>query len=193
VRTRQVDVLTVRWTKTKNTSRATRGHKARTGRHESRPARPGGRRTSSSSRTSSADPGESEPSDPEPPASGRLCAAPWCDHLVYGAAQKIYCSTQRCTQARTAERQRRRRNGALTTEEQERLADARFAHYVGTDAFAEAGEHSQSFLWKFGLAAGDDPGEFAALQRACRCNGHHIDGGVIGCFKCGLTREAVAS
>ncbi len=92
--TRQVDdVLTVRWTKsTTNTSRATRSHKARTGRHESRPARPGGRRTSSSSPTSSSDPGESDPSDePAPPAS-RRCAACGAD-ISHRRADAKTCGT----------------------------------------------------------------------------------------------------
>jgi len=197
VPTRQVDVLTVRWTR--KTSRATRGHKARTGRHESRPARPGGRRTSSSSRTSSADPpGESEPSDPEPPAHGRLCAALWCSHPVYGASQKRYCGTPRCDEARAEERQRRHRHGDdLSAQEREALAAARAARMVGGEAFAlglPAEPHSLSFLWKFRLVDGPDPGELEALlnRPPCRCNGHHIDGGAVGCFKCGLSREAVA-
>lgn len=58
-------------------------------RRRSRERRPGARRASSSSRTSSADPGGPDPSDePEPPASGRRCAAPWCEHLVYGPPKR---------------------------------------------------------------------------------------------------------
>jgi hypothetical protein len=64
---------------------------------------------------------------------------------------------------------------------------------VGDQAFAPPAEHALSFLWKHDLADGFDPGEYEALlhRAPCRCNGHHIDGGAVGCFKCGLTREAV--
>src|SRR5829696_1746586 len=95
--------------------------------------------------TSSQDPGSGS-DEPEPPDSGRLCAAPWCRHHVDGT-RKVYCGTERCTQARAAERQRKHRNGDLTPVELERLADARLAGYVGGEAFAKSGEHSRSFLW----------------------------------------------
>ena len=54
------------------------------------------RRTSSSSATSGADPNSS--GDPEPAA--RVCAPEWCDHAVYGAAQKRFCDNERCKQSR---------------------------------------------------------------------------------------------
>lgn len=151
------------------------------------------RRAASSSSTSSSDPG-SDSDEPEP--SWRLCAAPWCTHPVYGSRQ-TYCRTERCDRVRAKERQRKHRNvDDLTALERELLVDARIAGYVGLNAFAEPGdEHSQTFRWKYGLADGNDPGEFAALtqvQRACRCNGHHIDGGAVGCLKCGMSRAGVA-
>jgi hypothetical protein len=152
------------------------------------------RRVGSSSSTSSSDPGSD--SDESEPPHGRPCAAPWCSHVVYGSRQ-TYCGTERCTRARAAERQRKHRHGDdLNALERELLADARIAGYVGSAAFAEPGdEHSQTFLWKYGLADGDDPGEFYALtacRRVCRCNGHHIDGGAVGCLKCGMSRVSRA-
>lgn len=146
------------------------------------------RRSSSSSSTSSADPGESGGSD-DPPAPARLCAAARCGNPVYGPAAKIYCGGPFCNRARAAERQRQRRDTDLTALERDALARARLAHYL--EFAAPRQEHSQSFLWKFELLDGDDPGERDALaQRTCRCNGHHIDGGIVGCFRCGLSREA---
>lgn len=161
-------------------------------RRESHRTRPGGARVSSSSSTSSSGSG-SDSDEPEPP-NARLCAAPWCDRPVYGSAQKVFCGTDRCDRARAAERQRKQRTGDLTALERERLEDARRAGYVGENAFGPPEEHALSFLWKHDLADGFDPGEYEALlQRlACCCNGHHIDGVAVGCFKCGLTREAVA-
>ena len=146
------------------------------------------RRTSSSSRTSSPDPpGESDASDePEPPKSGRRCAAPWCEHLVYGPPQQRYCRTQRCDQARDAERQRKHRTGDLTALEREQLEDARRAGYVGAEAFKIGltarrpdAEHSLSFLWKHGLVGGEDPGEYEAIARF-RCGATRLEG-VLAC------------
>jgi len=153
----------------------------------SREHRPGAtRRTASSSSTSGQD-----PSDPdEPPASERRCAAPWCEHLVYGPPRQRFCRTERCDRARAAERQRRHRTGDLTETERERLDDARRAGYVGYHAFAEPEKHALAFLWKYTLVPGADLGELEALlhRPVCRCNGHHIDGGTVGCFKCGQPR-----
>ncbi len=166
--------------------------------------RPGAtRRAASSSRSSGSDPGSDSSDDssdePEPPSHGRLCAALWCSHPVYGASQKRYCGTPRCDDARAEERQRRHRHGDdLSAQEREALAAARAARMVGGEAFAlglPAEPHSLSFLWKFRLVDGPDPGELEALlnRPPCRCNGHHIDGGAVGCFKCGLSREAVVA
>ena len=149
-------------------------------------------RTATRSSAKSGDSGSDEPPAP------RRCAAPWCQHPVVGSPTKRYCGTARCKAALAAERQRKHRHGDLTAVELERLADARLAGYVGGHAFAaglskvpEPEPHSLSFLWR--NRPGDDPGERAALEvRACRCDGHHIDGGVVGCFKCGLARETVA-
>ena len=167
-------------------------------RRESHATHRGHKRTAASSPTSSSDPGDD--SDGPEPAHLRVCAAPWCHHPVYG--RKDYCGTERCDQARAAERQRKHRTGDLTSLERERLEDARAAHYVGSGAFLvgpapEHGDpkpHSLSYLWKFGMADGTDPGELEALlniHRACRCNGTHIAGGVVGCLKCGREREVV--
>jgi hypothetical protein len=132
----------------------------------------------------------------------RRCAALWCDHLVYGPPQQRFCRTEHCDRARDAERQRQSRKirgddlTALERQERQELLHARLAGYVGTEAFGKPFEngvprtgHALSFLWKFGLVDGSDPGELdALLSRTCRCNGHHIDGGAVGCFKCGLSR-----
>src|SRR5829696_1953188 len=172
-------------------AKARRARPARTRQctREHRPAT--ARRTSSSSRTSSADPGsDSSDSDPAELPPGRPCARNGCEELVHGAVQKKYCGTVRCDTAREAERQQKHRHGDQTAQERDALLAARQAGYAGKDAFAEPGEHSLSFLWRFGLAAGNDPGELLALRgRACRCNGHHIDGGAAGCLKCGLPRR----
>jgi len=156
-----------------------------TGRHEARPGVT--RRTSSSSRSSGQDP--SDPSDESEASAPRRCGAPWCDRPVYGASQKRYCGHDRCDRARAEERQRTHRHSDLTAQERERLDDARRAGYVGDEAFAGPEKHALSFLWKHDLVVGFDPGELEALlnRPACRCNGHHIDGGVVGCFKCGLS------
>jgi hypothetical protein len=166
-----------------------------TTRPRARERRPGtARRTSSSSTSSGTDPGEGSSSDdPEPPA--RQCAASWCAHLIYGPPQQRYCRTERCDRARAEEHQRKHRHGDLTAQERERLEFARRAGMIGEKAFAAAGEHALSFLWKFALVDGSDPGEKEALlnRPACRCNGHHIDGGAGGCFKCGQPRSEVVS
>jgi len=166
-----------------------------TSRGRSREHRPASRRTSSSSSTSSSDPGASDSDDSEPSSAPRQCAAPWCARPVLGASQKRFCGTERCNEARAAERQRKHRSDDPAAVERARLEDARRAGYVGREAFAGPTEHALSFLWKFALADGPDPGELEAFlnRPACRCNGHHIDGGVVGCFKCGLEREAVTA
>jgi hypothetical protein len=168
---------------------------------EYRPA--ANRRTASSSETSSSDPG-SDSDSPGPPLR-RQCAAPWCTHPVIGSAKR-YCGTERCNQARAKERKRQSRRLAdvdvdvVELERREALEQARLAGYIGHKAFAGRGEHSLSFLWGTRwnpqrIVEGDDPGEFEALSdvslRTCRCNGHHIDGGAVGCFRCGMPREAV--
>ncbi len=77
------------------------------------------------------------------------------------------------------------------------------AHYVGSGAFlvglapdhGAPKPHSLSYLWKFKMVDGTDPGELEALRslrRVCHCNGTDISGGVVGCLKCGREREAVA-
>jgi hypothetical protein len=149
--------------------------------------RPRAAATRSSTRSGdSPDGGSDEPG----PGDGRRCAAPSCNHPVYGA-RKRFCGTEGCNQARAAERQRQHRASGLSSSEQEQFDDARRAGYV---LFGDPGEHAQAFLWKFGIADGDDPGEFNALieGRRCRCNGHHIDGGIVGCLKCGMARPVPA-
>lgn len=145
--------------------------------------RPRAAATRSSARSGdSADDDSDEPS----PGDGRRCAAPWCSRRVYGV-RKRFCGTGRCNQARAAERQRHHRAAGLISSEREQLDDARRAGYV---VFGEPGEHALAFLWKFAIVDGTDPGEFHALisGRRCRCNGHHIDGGIVGCLKCGMVR-----
>jgi hypothetical protein len=117
------------------------------------------RRTASSSSTSSSDPGGG--SDEPEPAHPRVCAATRCSNPVDG--RKAYCGTELCDRARARERQRKRRNSNLTVPERDRLTAARVAGYVGHRAFADPGEHSLSFLWKYGLAEGRDPGELGAI------------------------------
>lgn len=168
---------------------------------EHRPAET--RRAASSSSTSSADPGsDSDGSDgPEPPE-GRLCEAPWCSHPVYDGA--TYCKTDHCKRARTAERQRKRRAQLaadwVLVEQRQRDEDTRTAGYY---VFAQPATgkpdrqgrdgHNLSFLWRFGHMPGRDPGEREAipLRLLCQCNGHHIDGGEVGCVKCGKHRGRV--
>lgn len=137
------------------------------GRREARPAARRTSRTSSSSRTSSNDPGSSE--EPEPaPATARPCAAPWCDHPVYGASQKRFCGTERCDRARAEERQRNHRATVVdlvAAERERQLTNARKAQMVGAKAFAAAEEHALSYLWRHGLVNGDDPGEQEAISR----------------------------
>jgi len=109
----------------------------------------------------SGDSGDSDESEPPRAATDtpRRCKAPWCDHLVVGAAAKRYCGTERCTAARAAERQSKHRHDP----DRDRLTDARVAHYIGDDAFARPDEHALSFLWRFNLVSGCDPGELDAI------------------------------
>jgi hypothetical protein len=194
VPTRRRDVLTVTWRRSETSGSRTRAPKVRVGRHEARPSRPATRRRGASSATSGSDPGDSDGGESEPSPGGRLCRAPWCDHPAYGKA--LYCGTERCSRARAAERKRKQRHGDQTSLERQRFDDARAAHYTEFASGWPREGHALSFLWRFGLLGGTDPGELEAIQkhRACRCNGHHIDGGAVGCLKCGLVRlEAVAA
>lgn len=160
------------------------------------------RRSSSSSRTSSADPGDDSPGEPDSP-SGRLCAAPWCHNPVYGGSRQKYCRTAWCDRQRQNERQRQFRTVDLVVlERRGALEKARIGHYL---EFAEARRSEDPYGLESGhslslrFPAGEDPGEHEARcahadHRECRCNGHHIGDGNGGCIKCGLWRsEAVVS
>jgi hypothetical protein len=179
-----------------------RGRRAGSGQRPRGAGRPRVRAAQRSSAESGDSGSDSDGSDgPEPPE-GRLCEAPWCSHPVYDGG--TYCKTDHCKRARAAERQRKRRAQLaadwVLVERRQRDEDT---HAAGYYVFAHAATglpdrqgrdgHNLSFLWRFGLMPGRDPGEHEAipLRLLCQCNGHHIDGGAVGCVKCGKHRGRV--
>lgn len=113
--------------------------------------------------TSSADSGSDSDEDAEAPA--KQCAAPWCRRRVTIHGRR-YCDSERCQRARAAERQRKhrqhRQGDPVAERERQQREDARIAGY---DEFAPPREHSLSFLWRYGFAEGEDPGEQEAITR----------------------------
>jgi hypothetical protein len=167
------------WTVAKTRGRRPSAPASRSRAHSPReargPRRRGAGRPAAARRASTSRDDGSDGDEPEPPADGRLCQAPWCEHIVYGAPQKRYCGTERCNRARDEERQRKHRAGDLTALERQQLDDARRAGYVGDEAFAGpyvddqlSTGHALSFLWRFALVPGTDPGEYEALLHRSR-------------------------
>lgn len=151
----------------------------------------GSRRNGTGSRAGLSD--DPDESDSE---SERICSAPWCSHPVVGPPQQRYCRTERCDKARAVKRQqKRRRGGELTDAERNQLEHARIAGYL---KFEPPNGEDDLKRVDIGLAPRFPNGEYEwLLQRAavgCRCNGSHVDGGIVGCLKCGSPRKmAVAA
>jgi hypothetical protein len=123
----------------------------------------GSKRSSASAGSSSSDdPDESDQSDL---GAERRCGCGCGESIDHRGAKAEYLNDTHA--ART--RKRAQRHGDLTANELADLADARATGYIPPGA--------------------EDlpPAELFYLrgQVACRCNGSHIDGGCVGCFRCG--------
>lgn len=111
-------------------------------------------------------------------APSRTCEAPGCDRPVSG--RKRCCDTcwQDAANIRDAERAR--------------LADACLAGYLN---FQDGDSEKDRLRMRLGLLP--PRGEYGALlaraNAGCRCNGARLDGGVVGCFRCGLPQKVTAS
>jgi hypothetical protein len=101
-------------------------------------------------------------------SSATLCKHPSCRNPVYWSGKgrrKVYCDAPACIRDRATSRKRAERRGDLSESEFERLNAARRMRMVGEQAFAAPREHSLSYLWRFGLVEGDDPGEYVAITQ----------------------------
>lgn len=177
---------------------------------------PGSRRRTSSRSSGGGDSGDSD-GESDPDSASRTCACGCGASLTGRRPQTIYdidaCRkrAERATEAppRTCEalgcdrpvsgryrycRESCKEHAAKVRDaERARLADARLAGYLN---FEDGDSEEDRLRKRIGLLPRFPEGEYEWLltraNEGCRCNGAHLDGGVVGCFRCGLPQKVAS-